>query len=60
MLKQLEFVYNVIENLEEKGYEIINLQILSDKVTITYKQYDVQTTMKLDLDNLYSLNFDVH
>ena len=57
MLEKLEFVYNVIENLEEKGYEVIDLQILNDKASIMYKQYGIQTTMKLDLNNLDSLNF---
>mgnify|MGYP003302907333 CR=1 FL=1 len=41
--------------IEEKGYEVIDLQILNNKVIITYKQYDIQTTMKLDLNNLETL-----
>lgn len=59
MLERLEFVYDVIENLEEKGYEVSDLEIHDNKVKITYNQYGPQITMKLDLDNLDVINADV-
>ena len=52
MLERLGFVYDVIENLEEKGYEVSDLEIHNNKVIITYNQYGPKITMKLDLDNL--------
>lgn len=59
MLKRLEYVYDVIENLEEKGYEVSDLEIHNNKVTIIYNQYGPQVTMKLDLDNLDVIEADI-
>ena len=59
MLEGLEFIYDVIENLEEKGYKVSDLEIHNNKVKITYNQYGPQITMNLDLDNLNIINADV-
>lgn len=59
MLKRLEFVYDVIENLEEKGYEVTDLEVHNNKVSITYNQYGPQITMKLDLNNLGIIEADI-
>lgn len=52
MLKRLEYIYDVIENLEAKGYEVSDLEIHNNEMSITYNQYGPQITLKLDLDNL--------
>lgn len=59
MLKRLKYVYDVIENLEEKGYEVSDLEIHNNKVTITFNQYGPKVTMKLDLDDLDVIEADI-
>lgn len=59
MLKRLEYVYDVIENLEAKGYEVSDLEIHNNKVSITCNRYGPQITMKLDLDNLNVIEADI-
>lgn len=59
MLKRLEYIYNVIEKLEAKGYEVSDLEIHNNELSITYNQYGPQIRLKLDLDNLNVIEADI-
>ena len=52
MLEAIELMYNVVENLEEKGFVIERLEILGTEITIVHTRDGIRLTSKFNLSDL--------